>query len=90
MHFIAGDLANIVANVVRIPQLYGLLAPGILRAVPYTVNSTVEGLTKGLESPGNLLDKLTATLRSTTGALLSGQKIFFTEAIKNSLTCEFT
>lgn len=85
---IAGDIPNVVANVIRAPQAYVNLITGGLKALPKTVNSVVGGLSKGLKSRGDLLTKLTAALRGTTGGAVTGLQNLWIQAIKNVMTCE--
>lgn len=87
-HFIAGDIANVLANVVRAPQAYVNLISGALKAVPYTLKSTLGGLTGGLKSKGNLLTKLTGALRGTTTGALNGLQDLYARAIANVLACK--
>lgn len=61
---------------------------GGLKGVPYTLKDTVGGLSKGLATKGNLLNKLTGALRGTTGGAVTGLQKLYTEAIKNVLTCK--
>lgn len=86
--FNAGDIGNVLANGVRVPQAYLNLLSGGLKGVPTTLTGTLKGLFGGLRSKGNLLTKVTGALRGATGGAVTGLQTIYAIAIANVLKCK--
>lgn len=85
IYFIAGDIPNVIFNVLQLVAAYFHVVQGVLSKAPLALQTTVQGLNDGLKDEDNLVDKITSGLKGGTDGLVTGLKTTFGEVAKKIL-----